>query len=159
GEQGRVLPTRSHDAEYSPDGRFIVVAAGDTATIWDTETGEQVRVLNGHRAAVFSAVYSPDGHFIVTASQDGSAIVWDAETGEQVRVLSGHTKSVSSAEYSPDGRFIVTASEDGTAIIWDADYHEFIAYACEQLASLRDFYSDERENFGIDDTPTCPQFA
>jgi WD40 repeat protein len=74
-----------------------------------------------------------------------------------VRVLSGHEGDVRSAAYSPDGRFIVTASADRTARIWEADYRDFIAYACTRV--FRDFTPQERALYGIDDTPTCPQFG
>ena len=101
--------------------------------------------------------YSPNGHFIVTASDDGTARIWDAETGASIRVLRAYKGSVNSAAYSPDGRFIVTANDDGTARIWDADYRDFIAYACTRV--FRDFTPEERARYGIDDTPTCPQFG
>ncbi len=145
-------------ATFSPDGRFIVTASSDNSVrIWDTTTGQIVRVLAGHLEAVWSATYSPDGHFIVTASIDGRVRVWKADTGELVRVIQAHESPVTDAAYSPDGQFIATASFDMTARIWDATVEQFIAYACTRV--FRDFTPEERAKYGIDDTPTCPQFA
>jgi hypothetical protein len=63
-----------YSATYSPDGRFIITASADgNARIWDAESGEEVRALQGHEDDVMSAEYSPDGSFIVTANSDGTA--------------------------------------------------------------------------------------
>ena len=58
-----------YSAVYSPDGRSIVSASwDDTVRIWDSDTGECLRVLEGHTSTVRSAAYSPDGRSIVSAS-------------------------------------------------------------------------------------------
>ena len=73
---------------FSPDGRRIVTTSWDkTAIVWDAETGERLRVLQGHNGWVYSAAFSPDSRWIVTASSDNTAIVWDAETGEMLLTL------------------------------------------------------------------------
>ena len=49
-------------AVFSPDGALIVSASEDaTARIWDADTGECMRTLDGHWHAVMSAVFSPTG--------------------------------------------------------------------------------------------------
>ena len=108
-------------AAFSPDGKLIVTAIySRSARIWDANTGQSVRELQGHTGAVTSAVFSPDGKLIVTASGDGTARIWDASTGQSVRELRGHTSDVFSAAFSPDGKHIVTASHDNSARVWDA---------------------------------------
>jgi hypothetical protein len=72
-------------------------------------------------------------------------------------ILRGHEERVNSAVYNLDGHFILTASDDHTARIWEADYRDFIAYACTRV--FRDFTAEERARYGLDDTPTCPQFG
>ena len=134
------LPRHRHtgtvlSARYSPDGAFIVTTGGDdTARIWDTATGAEVRQLTG---SVLSATYSPDGVYIVTSGGGGLALIWDAATGEEVRTLSGHTRAVRSAEYSPDGALILTTSDDGTARIWDAATGEEVRTLSGHTDSVR----------------------
>src|SRR5262249_3100000 len=45
---------------FSPDDRWIASAGADRSIrIWETETGQLVRVLTGHGAAVNSLAFSP----------------------------------------------------------------------------------------------------
>ena len=58
-------------AAFSPDGKRVVTASdGQTARVWDPETGTQIALLKGHDGGVTSAAFSPDGKRVVTASED-----------------------------------------------------------------------------------------
>lgn len=106
---------------FSPDGREIASAGEDhVVRIWDTESGKQLRELNGHTNEVMMVEYSPDGKKIVTASLDFTARIWDAKNGEMIYKLS-HRGEVMDIAVSPNGRWIATGSRDRTAVIWDAE--------------------------------------
>jgi WD40 repeat protein len=123
------------DAEFSPDGRFIVTASDDhLARIWDVRRGRLLRVLRGHFFAVRSASFSPDGRWVVTASQL-TAGLWDASSGRLLQYLRGHTKPLTGASFSPDGRYIVTGGDDGIASI----------VRCEICAGLEGLEQTARE--------------
>ncbi len=107
-------------AHFSPDGRRVVTASGQTARIWDVTTSQELLVLRGHLATVVLAEYSPDGTRVLTASADKTARLWDAASGQVVTVLAGHEGDLTSAQFSRDGRRVVTASTDQTARVWDA---------------------------------------
>jgi basic membrane protein A len=95
-----------------------------TASIWDTTTGKEIRVLRGHADFLTAVVFSPDGARIATSSSDGTAKVWNSLTGKEEFTLRSHTGVVTSIAYSPDGKQIATASDDGTAKLWDTSTGE-----------------------------------
>ncbi len=133
-----------NSAAYNPDGTRIVTASvglgkDNTSRVWDAQTGQAIRILQGHEYSVNSAAYSPDGTRIVTASgglggKDNTARVWDALTGEQLAIFP-HEDSVNSARFSPDGLQIVTISSDSAARIWLSfpSLPTMVAYAKKML--------------------------
>ena len=121
---------------YSPDGTRIVSGACKNIPgkyiwsddkyvgeikIWDANTGECLKTLEGHSKTVESVAYSPDGRRIVSGSDDKTIKIWDANTGECLKTLEGHLGFVCSVAYSPDGTKIICGSGDNTIKIWDAN--------------------------------------
>ncbi len=129
-ETGRPLIAFEHpgnpnvyDAQFSPDGRFVVTAADDhKARIWDSRTGSLVRELVGHTSGVRSAAFGPTGKRVVTCSEslsDSTVRVWDAESGRELAVLSTQGARPIQVAVSPDGRQVLAACWWGTACLWD----------------------------------------
>lgn len=117
------------DAEFSPDGRWLVTASGVSyprigtetvgeARVWDAVTGVPVSPPLRHGATVYSACFSPDGTRVLTASGDGSARIWDAQTGELLVDTIQPGRTVRLARFSPDGETVATAG--AVARVWDA---------------------------------------
>lgn len=117
--------------KFSPDGTRVITTSADfilygrdtdaTVRVWDAQTGEPDRILNGHTADVQSASFDPSGDRIVTASADGTARVWNASSGETRFVLEGHNDYLSSAFFSPDATRIITSSYDKSVRVWELD--------------------------------------
>ncbi|MDO8848943.1 MAG: TIR domain-containing protein [Coriobacteriia bacterium] len=107
------------DVELSPDGKFAVTSAGDgTARVFDTTTGEQLRVLeseDGHKVKLINdAEFADGGRLVVTmtafANVTGGSLacVWDVATGELVTTLVHNDFSFGAPLISPDQTLIVT---------------------------------------------------
>jgi WD40 repeat protein len=64
----------------SADGRRAVSGSGDkTVRVWDLESDEPPRVLEGHSNQVNSVMLSADGRRAVSGSSDKTVRVWDLE--------------------------------------------------------------------------------
>jgi WD40 repeat protein len=115
-------PSGLYSAEYSPDGRRLVIIAHSdgNAQVWNVATGEAVTPPLRHDGVVVYATFSPDGRRVATAGHDGKARVWDAVTGNALLPPLRHAGIVNRVAFSPDGRRVLTASADATARIWDA---------------------------------------
>jgi WD40 repeat protein/serine/threonine protein kinase len=97
-----------------------VVTTGLAAWLSQGEEWEEVKLSDGHSAAVRGAVFSPDGRLLVSAGEDGRVIVWDFAKRARIATLTDHTDRVSSVAFSPDGKWFATGSYDHTVIVWDA---------------------------------------
>jgi WD40 repeat protein/uncharacterized caspase-like protein len=105
---------------FSPDARFIVTAGyDDTAVLWDTATGKELRRFIGHSDTIAEAVFSPDGTTVLTASWDKTARLWQVATGEEIRRFEGHQRGIYAMAASADGRWLLTGSDDKTARLWE----------------------------------------
>ena len=107
------------------DGRRAVSASGDkTLRIWDLESGESLRTLEGHTGSVNAVAVTSDGRRAVSASYDKTLRIWDLESGESLRTLEGHTDWVNAVAVTSDGRRALSASKDKTLRIWDLESGE-----------------------------------
>ena len=110
-----------------PDGKYICSGSADnTVKLWYTETGANIRTLNGHTDDVSSVVFSPDGKYICSGSVDKTVKLWETLTGDLIRTLSGHTSYVNSVSFSPDGKYICSGSYDETVKLWNVENGENI---------------------------------
>lgn len=102
---------------YSPNGQILATGATDkTIKLWNANTGEFLRRLegHGHNSAVGVVNFSPDGRFLVSESNMVS-ILWDITTGNPIQ-------SVMDCDivFSPQGgSFVIHRLSKDTIEIWD----------------------------------------
>jgi RNA polymerase sigma factor (sigma-70 family) len=135
-------------AEFSPDGRYLVVggrtlsytppAKADEATLpiparsglilLDAETGEAIRTYepavksaNGFYDVPTVAV-SPNSHLIAAVQHDNSIAVYELVTGGLCHMFRGHQSETTRMAFTADGRRLVSVSADMTGLVWDSSY-------------------------------------
>src|SRR5271166_3377270 len=97
----------------TPDGLRAVSASDDhTLRVWDLESGQSVRTLEGHSSSVNGVAITPDGRRAISASWDHTLRVWDLESGKELALLTADSPTASCA-VSLDGRTIVAGDAAG----------------------------------------------
>ncbi|MCC6143941.1 MAG: serine/threonine protein kinase [Candidatus Hydrogenedentes bacterium] len=115
---------------YSPDGSRLATAGWGDGTpelarvdLWDSGTGQNLRVLSGPTRIVDSIAFHPDGQWLAAGCRDGNAYVWDVNTGAVVRVLQSPSASgtdwIYGVAFSPDGTRIAGSCGSSVVMVWD----------------------------------------
>jgi WD40 repeat protein len=105
-------------ANFSPDGKRIVLAASDrTVRVWDAQTGQPTSPPMHHATFARRAEFSPDGKRIVSVTAGGQLSVWDSTSGDLLLpALAIHDTTPDRAWFSSDGERIEYASADQSSL-------------------------------------------
>ncbi|MGL4511471.1 MAG: protein kinase domain-containing protein [Lacipirellulaceae bacterium] len=115
----------------SSDGRWLVVAGGAEARVYNAQTLAAVGPpLAGHSSEITSLAITDDGSRLFTTSRDFTTKLWDLAsvvdgkgddaTGRELLTLEGHSDEVTSVTVanSPEGPYAMTTGFDGQALVW-----------------------------------------
>ncbi|XP_005097162.1 proteasomal ATPase-associated factor 1 [Aplysia californica] len=87
--------------------------------LWQTDTGEVRRKLEGHVGDVYTCRFFPSGIVVLSAGSDMMVKVWSVETGACAATMTGHKAAILDTAIVDRGRNVITTSRDGTAKLWD----------------------------------------
>jgi WD40 repeat protein/serine/threonine protein kinase len=133
-------------AAFTPDGRRLVTACGDSVVVWDTTAFRPSPVQYDHLLPLTSVAVSPDGRRVASADINGEVRVWDLADGRPVlsilsppppvsalvnvhaalltaqplHRLRAHTTRATGVAFGPQGDFLATCGMDGATCLWDA---------------------------------------
>lgn len=103
---------------WSPDGKMLAVAAGESVHLVDGSTLAELRALPVG-AWAGSLAFEPGGKLLALAAKDGTLQLWQPETGQLVCKLEAHHPSAKSVAFSPDGRWLASTGNDAYVRLWD----------------------------------------
>ena len=104
----RVLKYQSIGLAAAIGGQGVARPASPIS-IWNVETGEEVRQIEANRAGVTCAVFSPDGRRILSCGYDHLVRLWDTPSGTPLDRFQSHRNWINAVAFSPDGRLALSA--------------------------------------------------
>jgi RNA polymerase sigma factor (sigma-70 family) len=104
----------------SRGGRILATASGSgEVSLWDTETGKELRRCQGDRSFSTALAFSADGELFVGADR-GILRLWETATAkERLPVRGGNRQIVSAVAFAPDGQTVISSGWDGSVREWD----------------------------------------
>ena len=131
------------DVIFTSDERYLVSASVDkTIRVWDTSTGEIVRILRGQvgkgsEGKIQAAALAPDDRLLAVGGwmahgfgidddKVGNIRLINLQTGEIKALFKGHRNVVLGLAFSPHGNRLISGSSDKDARIWDIRTHRTI---------------------------------
>lgn len=87
--------------------------------VWETDTGEARRHLEGHAGDVYTCRFFPSGVVVLSGGADCRLKIWSAQDGTCPRTFTGHSRGITDTAIIDHGRNIISVSGDGTARLWD----------------------------------------
>ncbi len=93
------------------DERVVSASQDHTLRVWDLDSGEIIRTLNGHTDRG-SAVAVLDEKRVVSASDDQTLRLWDLKSGATMGTPHGHTNSVTAMAVLDENRLLSESKDD-----------------------------------------------
>jgi WD40 repeat protein len=102
----------------SPDGETIAVGTSDKEIhLWDTQSGQHLRVLKGHEHWVSSLTFNPEGKVLASGGADQAIKLWDVSNGELLRTIYQEGYRVTSVGFNAEGEIVTSGSFDKTMVL------------------------------------------
>ena len=102
----------------SADGKQVVSAAGSTIRLWETSTGKEVPLSDGHWTVPASITLARDGKTMVSWGADRVVRRWAAATGKLLGMFAAPPRTTQAA-LSRDGQTVALANADNTIRLHD----------------------------------------
>lgn len=129
GHTGAVL-----SVALNASGHLLATGGEDlTIKIWDMQTLECVKTLEGHQGWLSSITFnlysqtSTEDNILASGGSDCIIRLWDVQSGQTLRTFEGHKQGILAIAFSPNGRLLASSSVDHTIRLWDTHTGQEIA--------------------------------
>lgn len=139
------LPTTAVRPVWSPDGKRLLLLAGDTAKVLDANTGSLLASFQANRSTEFvQAVWVSNGTQIISSevnvlshtTQRVKIQVWDANSGALIRTAFTFNDGIliGSAWISPNGQYLAVQRSDHKITFWNIGTGKLVSTTTSSVA-------------------------
>jgi WD40 repeat protein len=114
------------ELRFAPDGRSLIIAAGQTLRRWKLDPPAGPPQPTGHLDEAWAVAFSPDGSILAsgadTPDEPLTLKLWEVGTGRLIRGWNAHEPAtVSALAFSPDGSLLASAGleKEDNLRLWD----------------------------------------
>jgi WD40 repeat protein len=108
----------SSGSAFSPDGKLVATAEGNTVRFWALDTGKESPQASGHHGDISALVIAPGGKLVASWGDDNTVRLWDTVTGKERHQLAGPGQTLCAA-FAPDARTVALGNANGTVLLHD----------------------------------------
>jgi predicted NACHT family NTPase len=123
-ESGECFQTYQHDSTiysltFDLSGKILITGSEDgIIRFFRVADGQEIKIINAHKAAIRSLSVNTDGLTFISGSNDQTVRLWNINTGESLRAFQGHEAEVRSVSFSPNKQILASSSNDRTIKLW-----------------------------------------
>ncbi|TEU17353.1 MAG: MerR family transcriptional regulator [Anaerolineales bacterium] len=148
----------------SPEAETLATGDRDgNIYLWDSESGLQLHILEGHTGQLNSLAFSPEG-LKLASGDDKTVQLWEFTTGRRIVTFGPLGGVVKSVVFSPDGKLIAAIDSIGAIKLWDVEngtlVHELEEKDAGEFANHSFVFSPDGRLLVIEgsDSKTCPAY-
>ena len=125
---GALLRSLTHGSNIfcvnpSNDGKMFIIGSKDgILTTFDTENGDRLQNLYGHKDSILSVALTSNGRFIISGSAgyEDKIKIWDVVTGDCIKTFGSnfYSNSITSINVLRNNRYFITTSANRAIRVW-----------------------------------------
>ena len=108
----------------SPDNKWVISGGFQEIAVWDRDSGQIIRKVDGHADRVTCLAVSPDGKFLAAGggapTLEGEIKIYELPQLKRVADLpTAHSDTVYGLAFSADGKLLASAGADKFVRVWE----------------------------------------
>jgi WD40 repeat protein len=107
-----------HELAASSTSSWLALAEEKLLRLFDTDSGQEVRLLGPNPYQHGCVAVSPNGKTLASAQDAGTIYLWDPSTGKELRRWQAAVDMFHSLTFTPDGTTLVSSCRDGVGVRW-----------------------------------------
>ena len=116
--------------------------------LWSADSGEKLRRIAGHTAAVKALAWSPQGDYLASGGEDRIVRIWDLKgRKEEMHLLPGHNGPMEDLAWSPDGTYLASGGHDYLVRVWNVTEGDYLGAFTERMK--RPFLNERGFEFAV----------